>query len=833
MPLKYRKRLLAHLQSDTYEPKGVEAVGEELRVDDAGAFAEAVDELVKEGAVKLDAKGRLVLPHLEDEGELTGTFRGTARGFGFVQPEATTLSGDVFITPDCTMGAMSGDTVRIAYARDMRRERREGGLQRSYAGEVIEILRRKKAAIAGEMGKLHGRWLCYPDGKTMSDPIAIRDADSKNVREGDKVVVEIIEHAENGRLAQGVITKVLGEAGEPDVETQAVIAAYGLPSNEFPEACNEQARQATARFEEEIERWEKTGELPGREDRTGEYVTTIDPPDAKDYDDAISIEKLSDGGWELRVHIADVAHFIDPGTPLDTEAKERGNSVYLPRLVIPMLPEILSNGICSLQEGVPRYAKTAIMRYDRDGNVRGTGVCQSLIKSTKRMTYLEAQALIDSDPEEAAKHAKTEPAYTDKLMATVKEMDRLARAIRARRKRAGMIHLDLPDVELVFNDEGRVVDAEPEDDAFTHTIIEMFMVEANECLARLFEDLGVPLIRRVHPEPTPGDSDDLRKMARVAGFTIPANPNREELQSLLDATAGTGAARAVHFAVLRTLTKAEYSPALIGHFALASNAYAHFTSPIRRYPDLTVHRALAEYLRHTANGSDRPKDEQAKKALGDKLEASPMCPPLEDLMAIGRHCSQTEQQAADAERELRQFLVLQLLADILARGENPAYAAVVTGVNPRGVFVQLDKYLCDGMIKKEDLPGDVTRGGKPPSWRLDERTGALVDVHSGRSFNIGDSLKVCVASVDLARRQMDLVLADDASRAAGKAKAGGLKLGSEGGGREAKGAQFGGARGFDYSNKQPGAKRRSAKSKRRDKGKGDHRADRKNKGKRQ
>ena len=790
--------------------------------------------LAAEGVVRLDKAGRVSLPTMADEGELVGIFRGSMKGFGFVEPTEAVLGGDVFIPPNATAGALSGDTVRIAYSRDFRREKRQDGNQRSYSGEVLQVVTRKRANFTGEMAKRDGKWLCYPDGKEITDPIIVRDADSKHVRPGDKVVLEILEYPENGMLAEGVIVKVLGEAGEPEVETAAVMAAYALPSREFPEACSQQAREASREFDAQIDAWRERGPsaLTLREDWTERYICTIDPPDAKDYDDAISLEKLDNGGWELGVHIADVAHFIPRGSALDDEAYDRATSCYLPRLVIPMLPEILSNGICSLQEGVPRFAKTAIIRYDARGRVTGRGVASTLIKSAKRMTYLEAQALIDGKIEEAKKHARTEPVYTDKLIDTVREMDRLARVIRERRRGQGMIHLDLPEVELVYNDEGRVVDAEPEDDAFTHTIIEMFMVEANEALAKLFEDMGVPLLRRVHPEPTPGDSDTLRKVSKVAGFTIPASPTREELQGLLDATAGTGAARAVHMAVLRTLTKAEYSPALIGHFALASDAYAHFTSPIRRYPDLTVHRALAAYLEFTGNGSNPPRDEHARQAMGKKLRD--ILPAEEELHEVGRHCTNREIAAESAERELRQFLVLQLLGDLLAKGEVIEYDGWVTGVNPRGVFVQLEKYLCDGFLKAEDLPGDTTRGKGPPRWVIDKRTGALVDQTSGRSFNIGDRVRCVVASVDLARRQMELVISDGASRAAGKNKTPVLKLGGgAGGGLSPAGGGFGAARGFDYDQKKPGAVRRSQKSKSRDQRKGDFRQDRKDKGKRQ
>lgn len=828
MSLRYRSRLLAHLAHEGYEPKAREALADELGVDaDRDEFFAALEEFQAQNLIQVESDGSIVLASLPDSGELTGVFRGTMKGFGFVQPDNPVRDGDIFIPAENTGGALSGDRVRITFGRDRRRER-YAGLGKQFRGQVVDIIERKRSNFTGEMFRQGDRWLAYPDGKEMTDPIIVRDASSKNVKPGDKVVLEILEYPDNGALAEGVIVRVLGEAGQPDVETAAVIAAYGLPG-EFPEECTQQAREVTRQFDEEISAWERQGpsalrlrrDVTGRFDKsTREFVLTIDPPDAKDYDDAISIRRLpadQGGGWELAVHIADVAHFIEPETPLDLEARQRGNSVYLPRLVIPMLPEVLSNGICSLQEGVPRYVKSAYIRYDARGNVRSERVASSLIQSAKRLTYLEAQALIDGDEEEARRHARTEPNYTDELFTALHEMNMLARAIEARRHKQGMIHLELPEVVLLFDDNGKVIDAEKEDDAYTHTIIEMLMVEANEVLARLFEGLRVPLLRRVHPEPAPTDVDHLQKAARVAGFNIPKSPTREEIQALLDATRGTPAARAVHMAVLRTLTKAEYSPAAIGHFALASGAYSHFTSPIRRYPDLTVHRALAEYLRLTDNGQNRPRSDRERHSLGRRLRER--LPDEPTLVEIGRHCSQTEENAASAERELRQFLVLQLLAEKI--GEE--FTGVVTGVVPRGVFVQIDKYLADGMIKREDLPGDVTRSNKPPRWQIDQRTGALVDVHSGRSFNMGDSVRVTIAAVDLARRQLELLISDPESRAVGRAKQfKGLKLGdSDFGGLEAgKGAGF---------KQLPGSTRRSRKSKARDRNKSDYRRDRKKK----
>ncbi|MBX3404257.1 MAG: VacB/RNase II family 3'-5' exoribonuclease [Phycisphaeraceae bacterium] len=826
MSLKYERRLLDHLKHETYEAATLDRLAEDLGIphDDRDAFRLAVEDLASQKKIGLDSGGRVRLPSMPDEVE--GVFKKNPRGFGFIMTDVKYREGDVFVPPDCVGDALTGDRVVAAIRREVRR-----GGDREITGEILEVLTRKRSNFTGELVKRGGLWLVMPDGREMTTPISVKDPTVKNAKAGDKVSVEITEYARGNELAEGVIVKVLGEAGLPDVETQAVIVAYDLPQ-EFPRQCVEQARAANARFEEDVARHEREGyDKHVRLDLRDDYIITIDPPDAKDYDDAISISRTEDGGWELGVHIADVAHFIPPGTALDIEARERGNSVYLPRLVVPMLPEVLSNGICSLSEGVVRFCKSAFMKYGPEGKLLKSGVAATAIRSTKRLTYLEAQALIDGDLKEAVKHAKTEAKYTDQLIKTLREMDACAKAIRRRRRESGMIHLELPEVNLIFDDAGHVIDAEPEDNAFTHTLIEMFMVEANEVLARLFEGVKVPLLRRVHPEPTPGDVGDLRQMAKVAGFTIPKNPTRKELQALLDATAGTGAARAVHFAVLRTLTKAEYSPALIGHFALASEAYAHFTSPIRRYPDLTVHRALAAYLRLTDNGANPPRNDRDRERLGERLmDMGPEGGVIEqdELVEIGRHCTRMEENAAAAEQNLRQFLVLQLLSNHIG----DSYPGTITGVVPRGVFVQIDKYLADGMIPSEQLPtgSHGVHGGR---WSIDARTGALVH-QSGRSFNIGDKVEVTIAQVDLALRKLDLVITDPKSRGAGKDKklAGLLKLG---GGDEAGGLGIARPRTdkewHDFKFGRGGAKGRAQRSKSRDQGKADFRQDRKQKGK--
>lgn len=821
MPLRYKTRLIRHLRHETYSPATVRILAEDLGVssEDFDEFAEAVRQLAEVGEVVYGDNQVVTLPPMGKE--IIGVFRRNPKGFGFVIPRQSNLHGDLFVPPDATLDALSGDLVRVQVVRS---RRGGGGAGRSpFTGEIVEVIERKRTEFAGELMKRGGQWIVQPDGKGLSEPVIVRDPSAKNAVEGDKVVFELVRRPEGNMIGEGAILRVLGKTGEPDVETQAVIAAYGLPQ-EFPDGCLSEAREATEAFDAELRAWEKGGRAPeGRLDLTGDFIITIDPPDAKDYDDAISISRVGDG-WTLGVHIADVAHFIAPGSALDEEASERGNSVYLPRLVIPMLPETLSNGICSLQEGVLRFCKSAFMEYDASGRVRRQGFASTVIKSVKRLTYLEAQALIDGNPQEAERHAKTEARYTPELLEALRMMHELSKTILARRMKQGMIRLDLPEVELIFDEKGRVVDAVPEDDAYTHTLIEMFMVEANEAVARLFEDLRVPLLRRVHEEPVPGEIDELRRFAMVAGFRIPKSPSREELQGLLEATRGTPASKAVHFAVLRSLTKANYSPAMVGHFALASEAYAHFTSPIRRYPDLTVHRALRAFLEATKNGREAPKEERDKRALGLDLRRTDYCPDEQVLRDIGARCTQTEVNASDAENELRQFLVLQLLSEHI--GE--VFEGVVTGMTGNGVFVQIEKYLAEGMVKAGDLPvASADEKGKTSfrtggRWKIDPRSGALVEQNTGRSFSIGDRVDVVIAAIDLPARKMDLLIADPEARARGKSKTPQLKLG----GGDAFAGGLGGGKGAGF---RTGADRRSAKSRSRDKGKKDYRNDRKGK----
>jgi ribonuclease R len=749
MPLRFTSRILAHLSHSNYKPGDSKAMARDLRIehDDRDAFEQALKMLQEQEKIEIDSREMIRLPGFGDE--VTGVFKLNSRGFGFVRPDQATRFGDLYIPNGNTADAISGDRVKARVLQRRERWGRGAADDRSpFIGRIVEVLERGHSKFVGTLLQRGRIWVVEPDGRTLHGSVLIRDPFVKNAKAGEKVVFELTQYPEEGQTAEGVIVEVLGEAGRPDVETQAVIAAHGLRTA-FPESAVDQARDVARKFERDAK-----GPWPDREDLTNRFIFTIDPPDAKDYDDAISIEHNEQTGeWILGIHIADVGGFVDQGSPLDVEASARGNSVYLPRLVIPMLPEALSNGVCSLQEGVPRFTLSAFITYDNKGRVISQRVSRSVIKSAKRLTYLEAQALIDGDSKLARKHAKTDPVYTDELIQTLKLSDTLAKILRKRRRADGMIVLNLPQVELVFDEDGHVIDAVPEDDAFTHTLIEMFMVEANEAVARIFADLNVPLIRRIHPDPTYGAIEELRVFARLVKFNLPEQPTRRDLQALLEATRDTPATRAIHFAVLRTLSKASYSPALIGHFALASEHYTHFTSPIRRYPDLTVHRAIAAYLDLTDNGRNPPRGRR-RNSLAKDLIADDRVLSEEKLLELGRHCSETEIAAEEAERELRMFLVLQFLQE---KHMGDEFEGVVTGMSAGGIYISIQRYLVDGMVKIQDLP---TSGGRGDRWTLHAPTGRLVAQRSGMSIGLGDLVKVGIMNIDLAARRMDLKISD-------------------------------------------------------------------------
>ncbi|HEX8523382.1 MAG TPA: ribonuclease R [Tepidisphaeraceae bacterium] len=738
-----KQQILSTVKSEEYSPKRPRKLARELNMaseEQYPTFREALRELMHQGRVILGARGAVITPTQKiGRDEFLGTYRHNRRGFGFVVPNDPSSREDLFIPPGENMGAMTGDVVR---AKITSRGQRDG--KTIYEGRITEILERKNKRFAGTLVKQHGQWFVLPDGNTFTEPISTPDAAGRHVRPGTKVVVDLTVYPEEGARPQGVITEVLGEAGEKDVDLKSVIVQHQLPEK-FPDEVLAQARESVDTFDPEEERHRRL-------DLTDEIICTIDPDDAKDYDDAISLRQVEGAYWELGVHIADVSYFVKEGTPLDDEATKRGNSTYFPGFVIPMLPEILSNGVCSLQEGVPRLCKSAFITLDDDARPIRTRFANTIIKSARRLRYTEAQAIIDRTREiPHPDGARQLSDYPTEVVELLDQMNDLAKRIQKRRRHDGQLVLELPQVDLVLDEDGKVVDAVPEDTSFTHTLIEMFMVEANEAVARLLDSLEVPFLRRTHPEPEVQDSDRLRQFVQVSGHKLPKDMDRKALQQVLEAVRGRPESFAINLAILKSLSRAEYSPEQIGHFALASENYCHFTSPIRRYADLTIHRLLDTYFDAGGGGLDGTKQRKGGRRRGKIILDD--VPSYDDLVELGRHISFTERRSEDAERELRQVKVLTLLKDHI--GE--VFTGTITGITNFGIFIQLQTYLIDGLIRYEDLMDDW--------WDVDEERGQIRGQRTGTRMGIGDVAEVYVVKVDIARRELNLAVKEIKSRA--------------------------------------------------------------------
>ncbi len=702
MPEIFKQQIIKLLKHDDYLPQKLTQLAKTLGVssEDYPQFKEAFTELRQAGHVVVGARNLVSLPALS--GQIVGTFRANPKGFGFITPLEPNSHGDLFIAPPDKADAMSGDIVMAK----VKRKGKRGGEMR-YSGQIIEVLERAQNRFVGTLVKHPESWLVEPDGKSFFDPISVDDVGAKGAKEKDKVVVEILSYPTEKYLARGVIVEVLGRAGRYATEIRSIVRQYHLPG-EFDAECIEQARRAAGRFNPEA--------AAGRQDITDKVIITIDPPDAKDFDDAISIEKNRDGTCVLGVHIADVSTFVTPDSPLDVEARSRGNSTYLPGKTIPMLPEILSNGICSLQPNQKRFAKSAYLTYDRGGKIISRSFANSVIESTQRLTYVEADRILKGHTKGAA----------PEVVRLLKDMETLSRAIEQRRRKNGMLHLDLPETELVMDKSGRVVDVHPADDSYPHTIIEMFMVEANDSVASLLDRLNVPFMRRIHPEPDALSMTNLTKLVRAFGFSLPRNPDRKVVQDLLAAVKGADCSYAINLAVLRSFEKAQYAPLNVGHFALASTHYCHFTSPIRRYADLMVHRALDRYLRN-------------ESALKDQEQ---------NLAEVGKHITFAEQRSEDAERELTTVLTLQMLS----RKIGEEMECVITGLASFGVFAQSRRYGVEGLIRMEDLGSD--------RWQYDAKAQCVVGERSGHNIRLGQAIKGRIVSVNVPARQLNLAVAE-------------------------------------------------------------------------
>jgi len=635
------------------------------------------------------------------------------RGFGFVLPDRPVegVSGDIFIAGANLNQAMHGDRVvaRVEHTRDDRAE-----------GRIVRILERGASNIVGrfEVDESGMGFLVPFDRRVIMD-VMIPTDQRQDAKPGDMVVLEITRYPTPTRSALGRVLDVLGDIEEPGVDTEIIIRKYGISDQHGEEAIEEAKRLGGA---------VKEKDLRGRTDFRPLTTVTIDGEHARDFDDAITIEKLPNGNYWLGVHIADVAHYVPEGSALDEEAYERSTSVYFPERAVHMFPSELSTGLCSLNPNVDRLAQSCLMEIDRRGDVVRYEIHDGIIHSDARMTYTDVNGILtDRDPVLLKKYAP--------LVDMFQLMEDLFKILNGRRKRRGSIDFDLKEPEIILDDEGLVEEIIALERNVAHRLIEEFMLVANETVAQHLDDNEVPTLYRIHEQPDPLKVEQFEDFVATMGYSLGTAPNAvrpRHFQKLVERIAGKPEEKPIAFLMLRTMQKARYDPSNMGHFGLAASSYTHFTSPIRRYPDLIVHRTLRE----SRQGMSNDRNEEL----------------TEDLPEIARHTSERERRANDAERELVQWKKVRFMADKVG----DEFEGYITGVTAFGLFIELIEHFVEGMVHVSTMADDY--------YRFIERQHILRGENTGRVYRLGDRVGVQVIKVDRERRMIDLGLTDVLAR---------------------------------------------------------------------
>ncbi|WP_165248580.1 ribonuclease R [Paludisphaera soli] len=700
----FTDRVLQLVAEPSYKPRTIKALSRHFQIgpDDYAAFRGEIKGLIREGKLEVGRDKTLTKP--ETSGAIIGVFRRSPKGFGFVRPHGLKAKEDaIYIPAEAAGDASSGDEVAVKIVKKSRRE----GM--NVEGRIVQIVARASAGFVGTYQIEGGAGYVKVDGTNFHDLVYVGDPGAKGAKPGDKVAIEIVRYPTPYMEGEGVVTEILGERGAPGVDTLTVIRAFNIP-DVFPESVLEEARELAKQFHDD--------DVAGREDVRGLLTVTIDPATARDFDDAISLSRDENGHWSLAVHIADVSHFVRPGSEIDDTARKRGTSVYLPDRVIPMLPEILSNSLASLQAHHTRYTVSAFLDYTPEGVLTSKRFARTAIRVDHRFAYEQAYAVM-RDP--TGEHEGVAP----EVVKMVVEMLELAMILRRRRFARGALELSLPEVEIELDDLGKVAGAHLAVNDESHQVIEDFMLAANEAAASYLTENHAGFLRRVHPDPEPNKLAEFADFARTLGFAIDLPQSRFELQRVLDEAKGKPEEYAVHYGLLRSLKQAVYTPEHETHYALASDDYCHFTSPIRRYPDLQVHRQITALL-----AGKKPRSNE------------------DELAVLAEHCTRTERRAETAEREL---IRVKLLTHLEGRiGE--AFHAIVVGVEDFGLFCRLVELPIEGLLHVTSLADDF--------YYLEAGTHTLIGRRGGARHRLGDRIEVRVARVDVDRRELDLVTAD-------------------------------------------------------------------------
>ncbi len=660
-----------------------------------------LDQLISKGTIILDAQGRYRIP---GDDVKVGTFSGTQRGFGFVILEGE--GEDIFIPGDATKGALHGDKVMVMVKEEQTGRRKEGA--------IVNIIERGKNEVVGTFEKNKNFGFVIPDNQKFGKDIFIPKELTKGAVTGHKVVVKITNYGDETSNPEGKIIEILGHVNDPGVDIMSVIKAYDIPV-EF----SEEVMQSLGKVPEEIDQ----EEIANRMDIRNLVTVTIDGEDAKDLDDAITLSKEGNI-YHLGVHIADVTHYVREDTPLDKEALKRGTSVYLVDRVIPMLPHKLSNGICSLNPGVDRFSLSCFMDIDSKGNVVGHKIAETVMRSDRRMTYTNVAKIVDGTDEEVIKEY-------EEFVPFFHLMQELAEVLRDRRHKRGSINFDFPESKIIVDKKGKPIEIKAYERNKATKIIEEFMLIANETVAEDFFWQEIPFVYRTHDNP---DDEKIKKLAIFInnfGHSIKIGADEihpKELQKLLISIEDTPEEALISRLTLRSMKQAKYTVANTGHFGLSAKYYCHFTSPIRRYPDLQIHRIIKENL----NGK-----------LGEKrLQHYGKI-----LFEVSNHSSKTERRAEESEREVAKMKKVEYMMDHI--GET--FEGVISGVTSWGMYVELPNTI-EGMIRVADMKDDY--------YIYDEEHYQMIGEHRRKIYKLGQNVTVEVVNADKVLRVIDFALVE-------------------------------------------------------------------------
>ena len=705
MTEKLREQLLGLINDPHYNPLKREelALIFNIHPSEMPMFYNFLDELEEDGYIVKTKKGRVMSPN--QMGLFVGKFVSHRKGFGFVESDEE-LVQDLFIPKNDINGALHNDRVMAEIVTPATEDRRA-------EGKVIKIIKREVTRVVGLFQENKSFGFVVPDDKKFNQDIFIPKRYISGAKNDDKVVCEITVWPQENRKPEGKIVEILGKKGERGVEIDSIIRAHGLPE-EFPKKVIDEANfVAGQELEDEIAR---------RLDLRDLDIFTIDGEDAKDLDDAISIEVLPNGNYKLGVHIADVTHYVKEKSKLDKEALKRATSVYLVDKVIPMLPKQLSNGVCSLNPFEDKLTLSCIMEIDAEGKVVKYDIAETVINSKARMTYTEVSDILEKDDE---KLKKTFAKQVDDFIAA----EKLARILMKRRQRRGAIDFDFPEAKIILNKNGEVVDIKHYERRISNKMIEEFMLVANETVAEHFFWLQLPFVYRIHETPSVEKMEDLNKFMATFGYHIKGNledVHPKEMQSIIEKIKGTKEEESISTIMLRSMKQAKYSPSCIGHFGLAAKYYCHFTSPIRRYPDLQIHRIIKEQLNNKLNN-------ERQDQLAHIVEYA------------STQSSERERAAELAERDVHDYYKACYMADKVGQ----QFDGVVSGVTSFGIFVELENTV-EGLIRLANMRDDY--------YIYNQETYSIIGERSKKTFRIGDSVRIEVDNVNVDFKEIDFKL---------------------------------------------------------------------------